>query len=145
MTYEGMVHIISISNPTNTRILEITANYPDPYLAKKIVDEFAVVSSEQIAKIMDSSAPTIVEEGYMQPYPSSPNIKKNTLIGGVLGIFIAAGLVIVLYLLDDTIKDSEDVEKYLGLTTLGIIPIESGGEKIASIDKKKRKNNRKKH
>lgn len=144
MTYEQMLDVISLNNPTNTRILEITADYPDPYLAKRIVDEFATVSASQIAKIMDTSAPAVVENGYMQTNPSSPNIKKNSIIGGLIGIVLSAGIIIVLYLLDDTIKDSEDVEKYLGLHTLGLIPIESGGQKQMELDKRKRKNQQKK-
>jgi capsular polysaccharide biosynthesis protein len=139
MKYEEMVDIISISNPSNTRILEIEANYPDAYLAKQIVDEFATVSTSQIAKIMDSEEPTIVEEGYMEPFPSSPNIMKNSVIGGILGVFLAAGIIIVLFILDDTIKDANDVEKYLGLTTLGLIPIEASAAKQDEFNKKKRK------
>jgi capsular polysaccharide biosynthesis protein len=139
MTYEEMVGIISVSNPSNTRILEITANYPDPYLAKQIVDEFAVVSATQIATIMDAEEPTIVEEGYMQPYPSSPNKKLNIIIGGMLGMFLAGGIILLIYILDDTVKDSDDVEKYLGLTTLALIPIESGAAKLTIEDKKARK------
>lgn len=144
MTYEDMLNVITIDNPANTRILEITANYPDPYLAKRIVDEFATVSTTRIAKIMDTSEPTVVEEGYLQPNPSSPNIKKNTIIGALIGILLSGGIIVVLYLLDDTIKDSEDIEKYLGLHTLGLIPIETSGQKQMELDKRKRKRQLKK-
>ncbi len=144
MSYEEMLSVISISNPTNTRILEITAEYPDPFLAKRIVDEFATVSTSRIAKIMDTSEPTVVEEGYMQPNPSSPNTKRNVVIGGILGLFLAAGIVVVLFLLDDTIKDSEDIEKYLGLNTLGLIPVEAGGQKQMEKDKRNRKQGQRK-
>lgn len=139
MRYEEMLNYISISNPTNTRILEIRVEYPDAYLAKEIVDEFAAVSKSQIAKIMDVEEPTIVEEGYMQPNPSSPNTTRNIMIGGLIGVFLAASIVIVLYLLDDTIKDADDIEKYLGLTNLGIIPIEANGVKQSELDKKKKR------
>jgi capsular polysaccharide biosynthesis protein len=63
---------------------------------------------------------------------------RNTIIGGLIGAFIAAGIIIVLHLMDDTIKTSEDIEKYLGISTLGLIPIEVGNERQAAIDKKKR-------
>jgi capsular polysaccharide biosynthesis protein len=144
MTYEGLVERINVTNPNNTRILEIEISYPDAYLAKQIVDTFAQVSKKQIAKIMDAQEPTIVEEGYMQPRPSSPNVKKFIVFGGLAGIILAAGVVVVLYILDDTIKDAEDVEKHLGLTTIGLIPIEAGGLKQAEIDKRKRKRSLKK-
>ncbi len=141
--YEDMLNYVSISNPTNTRILEIRVEYPDAYLAKEIVDEFATVSTSQIAKIMDVEEPTIVEEGYMQPNPSSPNTTRNIMIGGLIGIFLAAGIVIVLYLLDDTIKDADDIENYLGLTNLGLIPIEANGAKQSELEKKKKRRQKK--
>lgn len=126
MTYEEMVGKISVSNPNNTRILEIKVDYPNAYLAKEIADEFAHVSTEQIAKIMATDKPAIVDEGNLPACPSSPNVKRNALIGGILGALFAAGIIIVLHMMDDTIKDSDDVEKYLGLSTLGLIPMEDG-------------------
>ncbi len=139
MTYIEMVDIISITNPSNTRILEIHAEYPDSKVAKEIVDEFSSVSCSQIAKIMDTEQPSIVEEGYASPNPSSPSVKKNAVIGGLIGGFIAAGIIIVLHLMDDTIKTSEDVEKYLDISTLGLIPIETSASKQIELDRKMRK------
>lgn len=139
ISYEGMLNCITISNPSNTRILEISVSYPDPYLAKQIADTFSMVSRESIANIMDSEKPTIVEEGYMNTKPASPNIKKNGVIGGALGILLASGIIVILYILDDTIKDADDISRYLGITTLGLIPIEENEEKQAGVHKKKRK------
>ncbi len=145
MTYEQLVNIISISNQTNTRILVIKAEYPDAFLAKKIVDEFAEVSRTQIAEIMATEKPTVVESGYASPFPYSPNIKKNILIAGIVGAFLSAGLIIVLHLMDDTIKNSEDVEKYLGMTTLGMIPKETGSTKVMDMEDKRRSKQRAVH
>lgn len=142
MTYEGLAGIIKINNPSNTRILEIQAEYPNPLVAKQIVDEFSKVSCSQIAKIMATEQPSIVEEGYASPFPSSPNVKKNAVIGGLIGAFVAAAVIIVLHLMDDTLKSQEDIEKYLGLSTLGLIPIESGASKQTEADKKRRKRQR---
>jgi capsular polysaccharide biosynthesis protein len=138
MDYDALSGIVTVTNPTQTRILNISCNYPNAEMAKRIVDEFAKVSKISIAQLTASDEPTIIDWGYASPYPSSPNIKKYIIIGALAGIFLAAGIVIVLHLMDDTIKDSEDVEKYLGLSTLGLIPLEAGGAKQAQIDKKKR-------
>jgi capsular polysaccharide biosynthesis protein len=139
MSYEELANIITISNPTNTRILEIKAEYPNAFIAKQIVDEFAAVSVDQIAKIMDTEAPSIVEEGFVATVPDSPNLKKNIPIGAMLGVLLAAGIFVVLHIMDDTVKTSEEVEKYLGLSTLGLIPMEEKRRKQAEIDKRKRK------
>ncbi|MDF2486353.1 MAG: capsular exopolysaccharide family [Herbinix sp.] len=138
MTYEELVNVITISNQANTRILEIKAKYQNALLAKQIVDEFAEVSRTQIAKIMATDEPTIVEDGYESPYPFSPNIKKNILIAGMVGALLSAGIIIVLHLMDDTIKNSEDIERYLGMTTLGMIPKEVNSAKVKDIEDKRR-------
>lgn len=137
MEYEELVAITAISNPADTRILEISVEYPDAYLAKEIVDEIATVSSKRIAAIMDMKEPAVVEEGYAAKSPTSPNITKNTVIGGALGLALAIFIFSMLYILDDTIKSSEDVERYLGLNTIGLIPVEEDQE-IENSKKKKR-------
>ncbi len=139
MTYEEMTEIVSVSNPTNTRILQLEVDYPDASMAKVIVDEFARVSSIQIAQIMDTAAPSIVEEGFVQPNPSSPNKMKNTMIGGFAGLFLSIAVIVVLHIMNDRIKDEEDIERHLGITTLGLIPIESRGVTQSRLDNLKRK------
>lgn len=142
LSYEEMAGKVSISNRANTRILDIRVNYPNAYLAKQIADEFAGVSTEQIASIMATEKPTIVEEGNIPAHPSSPNIKKNAVIGGMLGALLASGIIIILYMMDDTIKGSEDIEKHLGLSTLGLIPIETNKSEASGLNKRVFKNRR---
>ena len=107
-------------------------------MAKRIADEFANVSGEQIAKIMATDIPEIIDEGNLPTSPSSPNISMNTLIGGIIGAVLMSGIIIILHMMDDTIKDSDDVERYLELNTLGLIPIE-GKVKVSKSKKKKLK------
>ena len=66
---------------------------------------------------------------------SSPSVLKNTFIGGFLGVFLIIAVVLVRYLMDDTVKTPEDVEKYLQLSTLAVIPLNEG----ESEGKKKKK------
>lgn len=139
MTYEEMADIVTVSNPSNTRILELEVDYPDAAMAKVIVDEVARVSSIQIAQIMDAEAPSIVEEGFVQPTPTSPNKLKNTMIGGFAGLFLSIAILVVLYILNDRIKDEADVERHLGITILGLIPIETDGTNQSRRDRIKRR------
>ena len=48
---------------------------------------------------------------------------KNTVIVALLGLVAVIGVYVVVFLLDDTIRTEEDVEKYLGLSTVGVIPL----------------------
>lgn len=138
MEYRELAGRVTVTNPQDTRILEISVEYPDPYLAKQIVDEIAKVSSQQIAAIMDMNEPNIVEDGVIPTEKSSPHVKKNTAIAGLAGMFLMALICCARYLLNDTIQGKDDVEKYLGLTTIGIIP-EFGDPEAKSGKGKKRK------
>ena len=139
MKKEELRATIATANPANTRSLEITVTNPDPYIAKEIADTVAEESAEYCSEIMDITHPRVYQKAEAAEQKSSPNTKKNVAIAFILGAFIVCAVVIVRYLLDDTIKSSEDVEKYLGLNTLGLIPIEEGPIVQMKKDKKKRK------
>ena len=113
---------ITLNNPDNSRILEITVRDADPEHAKAIADELANVASDYISIKMDQSAPTIIQNGYADGSPVSPNIVKNTVIGALAGLLLAAAVVIVSWMLNDTIMTGEDVEKKLGMNLLGTLP-----------------------
>lgn len=136
LTHEQLVGKIKVDNPADTRILMISVEDPDPYMAKSIADDVATVSSARMAKIMDSAPPNIVEEGYVPEQRTRPSISTNTVIGGLIGIFISCAIITVLYILNDTVKTPEDVEKYLGLNTLAAIPL---FDENVPPDKKRRK------
>lgn len=139
MQYEDLRALVSLNNPQDTRILEVTVTYGDPYMAKEMVDEVSGVSASRIASIMNVDAPTIAEYGHLESSPSSPSLKKNILAGGLIGILCSGLVIVVLYLLNDTIRTEEDVEKYLELNTLALIPIEEGAVEQMMRDRQKRK------
>ena len=135
MSYEQLRDSISINNPTNTRFIEITVSNHDAFLAKKIVDELADVSAKQMAEVMETQAPNIMDYGQIPKNPSEPSLKKNALIGALIGFVLVCGLITLMYLLNDSIKTADDVEKYLGLNTLGVIPLQEGTSKRRSHGK----------
>lgn len=141
MTYEGMLAKLTVENPPDTRILNISFKHENPYKAKEIVDDFATVSQEKMAEIMKTEEPSIVEKGVVAKKPASPNVKMNILIGLLLGLLASMMYAVVRYMMDDTIKTAEDVEKYLGLNTLTVIPVknESGKEKTKKLYSRKGK------
>lgn len=146
LTVEGLEDCTSVTNPTDTRMLIITAKYDDPRIAKEIVDELARVAIERMHKIMDIDKPNIYEYGQISENPVSPNMKKNMLIAGLIGMLAASAVFIVLYLKDDSICTPEDVEKYLNLNTLAAIPMEAGSTEQIRLDERKRiGKGRKKH
>lgn len=122
MTTEELSKMISIDNPKDTRILSITVSDVSPTRAQAIVNEITKDSSNYIADIMEMVPPKIIEEGVAAIKPSSPSVKKNAMLGGLGLAFIACGLICLKVIMDDTIKSEEDIEKYLGMSVLAVIP-----------------------
>lgn len=120
--YERLRGAVSINNPNNTRILEISVRNSDPVLAMDIVNELSRVSSEYIGDKMEVVPPKIIEEGIIPIRKTSPSHRKNLMIGFLAGAVLAAGFWVLRSLLDDTIKGEEDIEKYLGIATLASVP-----------------------
>lgn len=124
--YNSLVGMISVGNPSNTRILNITVRYPDPYLAMNIADTLRDAAALHISSVMNIEKLNVAEQAYLPDGPSSPNMISNTLIGGILGCFLSIAVILIIYITDDTIKTSEDIERHLGISVLAIIPIQKG-------------------
>ena len=116
LTYEQMVKKIAVTDP-------------DPFMARDIATEFVNVSKKKMAEIMVTDEPTVVEEGSLNETPVSPSLKKNCLMAALLGMILTCSVLIVMYMMNDTIKTPEDIEKYLGISTLGMIPIDGKRKK----------------
>lgn len=123
MEPEQLVKAITCKIETDSRVLSITVTNKDPYLAKQVVDELANVSSSRIPKVTKIEGVEIIEYGIVPENQSSPNTMMNTVVGAMLGIVIVMAVVVIRFILDDTIKNSEDVEKHLGMSTLALIPM----------------------
>lgn len=122
LTYEQLNSKITTDNPTGTRILTVTVTDPDPVLAKTLADSIASTASNYIGDIMEMVPPKIIEKGTIAERPSSPNNKRNILMGVLIGVVAACGVISVGVLMNDTIRTEADVDKYLGLTVLASIP-----------------------
>lgn len=139
-SYEALSRKVTVSILSDTRILEISVKDPDPELARELADEVRNQGAERIRQVMDVEAVNVVDVANLPTAPVSPNKKKNTLLGALVGLVLCGMIFVVNYLLDDSIKTAEDVEKYLGLSTLALIPvIGSEEEKHKKVKKKKRR------
>ena len=123
MEYQDLIDKVSVHTPADTRIVSITVTDTSPLQAMDIANCIREVAGEHIQNVMDIDAVNVVEEANFPTEKAGPSVLKWTLLGGVLGVFLACAAILAHYLLDDTIKTSEDVEKYLGLSTLALIPV----------------------
>ena len=114
---------VSVDTQTDTRIVTITVTDTDPARAQYIANELREAAAERIKSVMDIQAVNVVDEANLPTAPSAPSVTKWTAIGFLSGAFLCMAVVLIQFLLDDTIKTSDDIEKYLGLSTLGMIPM----------------------
>lgn len=127
-TYEELYDRVVIENPTDTRVLRIVVTDTNLSDAKTVADEIANVSSAYIADNMDQSQPKIIQTAYASKTPVNNNILKNTIIGAFLGLLLAAGIVVVGYIMDDSISNADDMETRTGLKVLASLPLEATSE-----------------
>ncbi len=122
MSSSGLAQKISIYSPQNTRILQINVTDTDPLRAQQIANAVREIASAQLQSIMQVDSVTTIYEANFPQSPSSPNVGKNTLQAGLIGLLLSVGVYLIIYFVDDRIRTEEDVERYLNLSIMGVIP-----------------------
>ena len=124
MTYGQLASSVTVTNQTNTRMLSITVKNKDIKQAKMITDEIADVSAAFISEKMDQDPPTVIQYGYTDAKAVSTSPARYALYGAVLGLLLAVGVIVLMFLLNDKIMTPEELEKRTGLHSLATLPME---------------------
>ena len=91
--------------------------------------QITVVSPDVILESVEAGSVKVISSAAVNPTPVSPNVGRNTMLGGVLGLVISVGIILLAVLLDNKIHTEDDVAKYLDLAVVGVIPEYQGGKK----------------
>lgn len=121
-SYGELKSAVSLNNPESTRFIEISVRTPSANDSKIIVDTVCEVSQEKIVELLGIDRVTIIRKGSVSRIPSLPNVSGNVFKSIVLALINYIILMLILYIFNDKINSSEDVEKYLGISVLGNIP-----------------------
>ena len=113
---------ITVTIPTDTRILSITVRDSDPNQAATIANTLRDEAAKKIIEVTKVSDVTTLEAALPAEKPSTPQTKRNLVLGFIVGAFLATALVLVLEVLDDRVKRPQDIEEGLGMTLLGVVP-----------------------
>jgi capsular polysaccharide biosynthesis protein len=140
-TYLELQSMVTISSITDTRVMTVTAESTDPEEACKIANAVAQKAVDYLPDLMETSEPNIAETAIVPQSPASPSLLKNTLLGAMAGFILVIAVITVIYLLDDTLKTSDDVEKEFGIIPLTVIPESDllGGSEEKAAEKRGRK------
>ncbi|MGT2771451.1 Wzz/FepE/Etk N-terminal domain-containing protein [Streptococcus marimammalium] len=113
---------ISINIPNNTRIISISASDENPQEASNLANSIREVAAQKIKEVTKVEDVTVLEVAKPSSTPSSPKVKRNTMMAFLAGGFLAIMIILAIELLDDRVKRPEDIEEVLGMTLLGVIP-----------------------
>lgn len=122
MTPKQLATKIRVSVPRETRIVSIDVKDTNPDTASQLANELRVVAAAKIKAVTKVSDVTTLEEARPAINPSSPNIRRNTILGVAGGAVLIIVLLTLQEILDDRIKRPEDVEEVLELPLLGVVP-----------------------
>lgn len=141
-TYTDMASMLSVTNTSDTRMLDITVTNPDPEEAAAIANKYADVGAKYISEKMKTDEPTLMSSARVPENPFSPNKAKNILLGFVVGFVLACAVVVLRTMLDDTYKSADDIRKYTGMVVLASIPLADAGEQPKEKSEFKRRTKR---
>ena len=122
LTPKGLANKIKVTVPVDTRIVSISVNDRVPEEASRIANSLREVAAQKIISITRVSDVTTLEEARPAISPSSPNIRRNTVIGAGLGASLVIVVVLLIELFDDRVKRPEDIEDVMEISLLGVIP-----------------------
>lgn len=125
-SYEQLKSTISLENPADTRFLKISVKNQDARLATNIANSIAETLMDRVVTVMHTDKPTLSEKAIIPDHPISPSLSKNVALGGLVGAMMMIALIVILYISDDTLKNEDDITKYLRLNTLATFREDKG-------------------
>ena len=113
---------VSVTVPADTRIVSISVRDGNPEEASRIANALREEAAQKIISVTRVSDVTTLEEARPATSPSSPNIRRNTMIATIAGVGFVTIIVLLVELLDDRVKRPEDIEEVMHISLLGVIP-----------------------
>ena len=118
----GLASKIKVTVPADTRIVSISVTDRAPEEASRIANSLREVAAQKIISVTRVSDVTTLEEARPATSPSSPNIRRNTMVGFLAGAVVMVVTVLLIELLDTRVKRPEDIEDVMQITLLGVVP-----------------------
>lgn len=129
LTYEKLAERVTVSAVDDTQVMKVTVKSDNPEWARQVCEQITVVSPDVILESVEAGSVKVISSAAVNPTPVSPNVGRNTMLGGVLGLVISVGIILLAVLLDNKIHTEDDIAKYLDLAVVGVIPEYQGGKR----------------
>ena len=112
---------ISMSADGDTEVLKISAQTKDPHVSAEICDIYAEVAPTFLIRIIGAGSVEVIGDAEVPQSPSAPDVKKITMMAAAAGFVLSAGVAVLIYLLDRTIKGEDDIQSF-SISYLGEVP-----------------------
>lgn len=123
ITYKELEKLVTVTNPSDTHIIDIKVRCDDLELARNIANAFLNISVDQIYQIVGSSEPTVIDYAEADAVEDvSPSLMRFLAIGAALGMLFMCAIVVIRVISDTTIKTEDDVIKYLQVPVMAAVP-----------------------
>lgn len=119
---DNVKDMVSVSNESNTEIITVTATSNDPKLSKVVANNTVSTFIRTMQKNLNVSNIEVVDKAKLSYEPSGPNVKKNTMMAGVVGLVVGVCYATLRFLFDNRLRTKEEAEKYLGIPVFCEIP-----------------------
>lgn len=134
MDYDSLFKCFSTNAVEDTDVVKVSVTTNSPTKSASIANEAVNVFSGEVVKIYNIKNVSIIDEGQADYEPVNVNMAKNIIVFALLFFTIGVAIVFAIYYFDNTIKSKEEIEKYLGVPVLAIIPkIENQKEEIKDV------------
>lgn len=113
---------LSMSAVDNTEVLQISAETPNAELSARICTIMTELAPEVLQRVVKAGSVEVIGQAKIATDPSSPSVKRNIVIGFMVGAVLAIAIILLRYFLDTSIKDEDDLKKRFDIPVLGEIP-----------------------
>ena len=130
-TIDDLADFITVTNPTDTMLVDISVETESPQQSRDIADAVARSLSNTVSSSLYSAKNSpvklaVVQKAVEPAEPSSPKITLNLLIGAVLAVVLAIFVAILRDMLDTRLRTVHDLQEITRAPLLGSIPTDSG-------------------
>lgn len=120
---------IGVNSSSTTRIIKVSVTGKDPESVALVANKLAEEIGDTAVRIMNVEAVNVVSEAKAPTSPSGPRRPLYTLVALLAGLFVAVAAVVIMDMLDTTVRNDEEAIELLEAPVIGRFPLDKGGHR----------------